>query len=38
MKTTMKRPDWARTHHHKPSRPNGRRERQQLRQVAQVSR
>lgn len=27
------RPDWARTHHSKPTRPNGRRERAQLRRI-----
>jgi hypothetical protein len=31
-----RRPSWARTHHTKPSRPNGRRERSQLRQLAQA--
>jgi hypothetical protein len=40
MKQSMKikRPDWARTHHTKPRRVAGRRERQQLRQIAQVAR
>lgn len=36
-----RRPDWLRTHHTKPARPSGRRERQQLRQlrgIAQVAR
>jgi len=37
MKTT-KRPDWARTHHYKPPRPCGKRERRRSRQIAQVAR
>lgn len=32
-RTTTRRPDWARTHHSKPTRPNGRRERQAQRQL-----
>lgn len=31
---TTKRPDWARTHHTKPRRVSGRRERQQLRRIS----
>lgn len=34
---TDKRPSWMRTHHTKPARPNGRRERRRLRHGREVA-